>query len=214
MRHAVHRVALFAGWADAKHGWVTLGTTPVGPVLRADPRARQLLRAHVLRVPRAGPGPELPAAGFPVPPARRPGQPAAGREPPAAVRHPAARVRSRRRRPTDRSVADPFHPSTTRDGWIAQARPTAHAVAASCCNAWRSVLGDSDADTTSTRSTTSSTPTTARSSPTPTRPTPTATGPATPATRRRRARPRRRSSSPGTSPSTRPARPAPPSRTR
>ena len=26
--HAVHRVALFAGWTDARHGWVAIGATP------------------------------------------------------------------------------------------------------------------------------------------------------------------------------------------
>ena len=66
------------------------------PVLRADPPARQLLRAHVLRVSRAGPRPELPAARLHDPAGDgRPGQPVAGREPPAAVRDAAARVQPR-----------------------------------------------------------------------------------------------------------------------
>ena len=43
----------------------------VGAVLLADPPARAVLRAHLLRVPRARPGPELPAAGFPIPPVAR-----------------------------------------------------------------------------------------------------------------------------------------------
>ena len=91
-----------------------------GPLLRADPRARRVLRAHVLRVPRAGAHSVLPAAEVHDPAgARRSGESAVRREPPAAVRHaPARRSTSSRSRCV--GVTDLYHSSTTRNGWIAR----------------------------------------------------------------------------------------------
>ena len=182
-QHPVHRVALFAGWTDAKHGWVDARSDAIGPVLRADPRARRLLRAHVLRVRRLGLAADLPADRS---------CDRAGREPPAAVRHAATRVQPR---------ADPTAPpsSTTRT------TPAPPATARSPggrrhARRRRSSTPGAPRSATATPTATSTRSTTARWSPTPTRPTATATGSATPAGRRSRrarsaARCRRRSRS-------------------
>ena len=120
------------------------GTTPSERYFTLIHAARPVLRAHLLRVPRARPGPELPAARLPVPPVRRPANPAR-REPPAAVRHAATRVQSRAGR-INPPVVDPYHPSTA-PRWLHREGGRRHTPSQKLLNAWRSILGDSDADT-------------------------------------------------------------------
>src|SRR3954467_11323121 len=131
----------------------------VEPVLLAAPRTREHLRPDVLRVRGSRPRPELPAARLHRPPRRgQPRQPAPDRQP-AAAAPPATPLLSDNRRPpfgtrqlvhnlepfTLVGVADPYHTSNTRDGWIA--REPDGTVSHILLNGWRSTLGDGDADT-------------------------------------------------------------------
>ena len=142
MLHSVHRVAAFHGWTDAKHGWVKLGMTPSN-------RHYSLLHARENIFDRTcyayvalGLAPSCPLPGFTVAPVD-PANPLLidNRQPPFGTRQlvhnlePATLV----------GVADPYHTSTTRDGWIpreADGTPSRKLLAG-----WRSTLGDSDADT-------------------------------------------------------------------
>ena len=129
------------------------GRTPstAGSKLGATPSSRYFALIHArddffartcLRVRRARPGPDLPAAGLPVldRPTRCWSRTASRR----SARRSSCSISSRRPTPT----ASPTRttPARRRDGWIA-ARGGRLTPSRKLVNAWRSVLGDSDADT-------------------------------------------------------------------
>ena len=135
----VHRVALFAGWTDADHGWVSLGATP------AD-RYAALIHARDAFLPRMceayrsmGLTPACPQPDFAAPPDA---QLVENLDPP----FPTGLLVFNLEFGVNFPVApDPYHASTVRDGFMPQTsdgKPAPKLV-----NAWRSVLGDSDADT-------------------------------------------------------------------
>ena len=145
MLHLVHRVALFHGWTDAKHGWVALGATPSN-------RYYSLLHARENIFDRTcygylalGMTPSCPLTGFTVPPAVvDPANPVLidNRKPPFGTRllvHNLEPFTTRRRR---RSVPHEHHP-----GRVDPERGRRLTPSRILLNGWRSTLGDSDADT-------------------------------------------------------------------
>ncbi len=153
--HSVHRVSLFAGWTDANHGWVTLGATPSSKY-SALIHARDNFFARMCKVnPEDGhEGAYLaigltascPLPDFTVPPA--PVDPAnpylvENRQPPFGT---PLHVFNLEYAPGQPVVGDPYHASTVRDAYVAK-EPDGITPSHLLVNAWRSVLGDSDADT-------------------------------------------------------------------
>jgi hypothetical protein len=144
-QHKVYRAALLHGWVDASHGWVTLGGAEKTPSANYFTliHARENFFARTCPAYEAlGLTPNCPLAEFPIP--IIPTNPLfiENREPPFGTQMHVFNL-------TPGSFAgmgDHFHQSTSRDGWIAKeadgVTPSHHLV-----NAWRSVLGDSDADT-------------------------------------------------------------------
>jgi hypothetical protein len=143
-RHEVFRVALLHGWVDARHPWVKRGATPSSKYfalvhIRDAFFARTLCAYAELRL-------------VPTQTCLPPGSPAPSVDPSLLIEN---------RRPPFREtqvhmfnltpgsfagMADWYHQSTSRNNWIAKesdgVTPSQFLV-----NAWRSVLGDADADT-------------------------------------------------------------------
>jgi hypothetical protein len=144
-QHVVHRVALLHGWTDAKHGWVALGATPANRYF-ALIHARDTFFARTCYAYLAlGLAPSCPLPGFTIPPAAvDPTNPlfVENRQPPFATPLHVFDLEPG----SFAGTGDVYHQSTSRDGWIAK---EADGVTPShlLVNAWRSVLGDSDADT-------------------------------------------------------------------
>ena len=140
----VYRVALLHGWVDAQHGWVERDATPKERYFtlihgRDNFFVRTCHAYHALDLV-----PPCPLAAFPTLPV--------GTTNPSLIENHAL--------PFDTqihvfnidpfpsppmAVNDPWHASTSRDGWIA--RETGGTPNKKLVNAWRSVLGDKDADT-------------------------------------------------------------------
>jgi hypothetical protein len=131
-RHDVYRAALLHGWVDAKHKWVTIGKTPPADYFT-------LIHAHdnfYERTCWAYKDLKL-VADCPLenPPLIENHDPPFGTQVHVFDLTPGSTM----------GTGDIFHQSTSRDGWIARetdGTPSHHLV-----NAWRSVLGDRDADT-------------------------------------------------------------------
>ncbi len=144
--HSVHRAVLLHGWTDASHGWVARGATPTDRY-SALIHARDVFFARTcdayleLRL-----APSCPLPGFTIPAVVDDPNPllVENRQPPPFGTR--QLVFNLKPWPDPRTVTDVFHTSTTRNGWIAREddgiTPSHHLM-----NAWRSVLGDSDADT-------------------------------------------------------------------
>jgi hypothetical protein len=140
-QYAVHRAALITGWADAKHGWVTLGAT------RPD-RYRTLIHARdqfFARTCFAYLGLELaadcPLADFPVLPVAPANAALVENRPvPFTTRQLVFNLDPTNQPP----IAEPAHPAALRDGYLP--RDADGTPALKLVHAWRSVLGDSDAD--------------------------------------------------------------------
>jgi hypothetical protein len=144
--HKVYRVATFSGWTDAKHGWVNSeGLTPTDRYFtqihaRDNFFARTCfayLAIHLV--------PGCPLAGFETPAVPHDTNPRLvdNREPPFGSRQ---LVINFEPAPDAPAVNDPFHSSSGRDGWIPKAAGGV-TPAPKLLNSWRSILGDSDADT-------------------------------------------------------------------
>ena len=69
MLHSVHRVALFAGWTDAKHGWVTLGATPSDRYFTLIHARDNFFARTCYAYVALGLAPSCPLPGFTIPPA-------------------------------------------------------------------------------------------------------------------------------------------------
>src|SRR5262249_32806506 len=135
----------FHGWTDAKHGWVHLGVTPSNRYFTLIHQRDNFFARTCYAYMALGLATTCPLPGFTIPPAAPdPLNPllVENRQPPFG---PPQLVFNLAPTPNPIVVADPFHSSTTRDGWIARepdGSPNHFLV-----NAWRAVLGDSDADT-------------------------------------------------------------------
>ena len=139
-------MALLHGWVDAKHGWVKPGRRPrrTGYFTLIHGRDNFFVRTchayHALDLV-----PPCPLAAFPTLPLGTT-NPSLVENRAAAVRHAATTCSISSRFPArSMAVNDPYHASTSRDGWIA--RETDGTPNKKLVNAWRSVLGDNDADT-------------------------------------------------------------------
>jgi hypothetical protein len=146
-QHEMAGVSIFHGWTDAKHGWVKK------PVATPAERYRALIHAHDAFFARTcyaylalelAPSCPLPYYTIPPEPIDR-ANPlfAENRQPPFDTR---LLVFNLDPTPNPVTVADPWHSSTTRNGWIAR-EPDGITASHFLVNAWRSTLGDSDADT-------------------------------------------------------------------
>jgi hypothetical protein len=140
MLHPVHRVALFAGFTDAKHGWVKPGASPNRYFALI--HARDAFFARMCDAYSAlGVAPSCPLPDFTIPPASA--SLVENRQPPFESR---LLVFNLEFAPNQPVVGDPYHASTVRDGYVAKeadGTTPSHLLV----NAWRSILGDSDADT-------------------------------------------------------------------
>jgi hypothetical protein len=141
--HLVHRVAAFAGWADARHGWPALSATPATRYVALIHQRDAFFGRSCYAYASLGLAAGCPLAGFALPPALPdPANPLLleNQQPPFASRllvtnlQPSSLV----------GVADPYHTSTTRDGWIA--RELDGTPSQKLLNAWRFAFGDGDAD--------------------------------------------------------------------
>ena len=136
MLHLVHRVVAFAGFTDAKHGWVTSeGVTPTNRYFALIHQRDDFFERACFAYLPLGLAASCPLADFTL---------AENQEPPFGTPLLVFNLDPDSTPPS--SVGDPEHTGTTRDGWIPKeldgTTPSQKLV-----NAWRSVLGDSDADT-------------------------------------------------------------------
>ncbi len=132
MLHSVHRVAAFQGWTDAKHGWAALGMTPSSRYAALSHQRENLFARTCFAYVAFGLAPSCPLAPYTL---------VENREPPFGTRQ---LVHNLEPFKLD-GVADPYQTSTTRDTWLP--RDPDDRPARKLINAWRSTLGDSDADT-------------------------------------------------------------------
>src|SRR3954454_8013234 len=132
MLHSVERVVAFQGWTDAKHGWEKIGMTPASRYFALSHEREGLFARTCFAYVAFGLADTCPLPPYTL---------VENSQPPYGTRQlvhnlePATLV----------GVADAYQTSTTRDGWLPRdpdGRPARKLI-----NAWRSVLGDSDADT-------------------------------------------------------------------
>ena len=149
-QHEVYRAALLHGWVDAKHGWVKRVATPASRYFTLIHQRENFFGRTCTAYQELGvtpsclpefpviPAPSCPA-GFPVLPANP--LSIENLQPPFGTQLHVFNLKPG----SFQGTGDWCHQSTSRDGWIARntdGTPSDHLV-----NAWRSVLGDSDADT-------------------------------------------------------------------
>ena len=132
MLHPVSRVVAFQGWTDAKHGWEKLGATPSSRYFalahqREGLFARTCFAYVAFGLAQTCPLPAYTLVENTAPPFGSP-----------------QLVHNLEPFKLD-GVADPYQTSTTRDAWLP--RDADGQPARTLINAWRSVLGDKDADT-------------------------------------------------------------------
>jgi hypothetical protein len=144
-QHEVYRVALLHGWTDAKHGWVTQAATPSNRYFTLIHARDNFFARTCYAYLAIGLAPSCPLPGFTIPPALvDPNNPlfVENRRPPFGTPMHVFDLEPG----SFAGTGDVYHQSTSRDGWIAK---EADGVTPShlLVNAWRSVLGDSDADT-------------------------------------------------------------------
>jgi hypothetical protein len=143
-QHAVYRAALLHGWTDAKHGWVALGATPSSRYFTLIHARDNFFARTCYAYLALGLAPSCPLPGFTIPPATvDPTNPlfVENRQPPFGTRQLVFNLEPG----SFMGTGDVYHQSTSRDGWIA--READGTPSKKLLNAWRSVLGDSDADT-------------------------------------------------------------------
>jgi hypothetical protein len=141
MLHSVDRVVAFQGWTDAKHGWEAIGLTPSSRYFALSHQRENLFERTCFAYVAFGLAQSCPLAGFTG--AINPANPllVENRQPPFGSRQ---LVHNLEPFKLD-GVADPYQTSTTRNDWLP--RDADLAPARKLVNGWRSVLGDSDADT-------------------------------------------------------------------
>src|SRR3954454_14771493 len=141
MLHSVERVVAFQGWTDAKHGWEAIGLTPSSRYFALSHQRENLFERTCFAYVAFGLAQSCPLAGFTVP--ANPATPllVKNRQPPLGSRQ---LVHNLEPFKLD-GVTDAYQTSTTRNDWLP--READGTPARKLVNAWRSVLGDSDADT-------------------------------------------------------------------
>src|SRR3954453_21526094 len=141
MLHSVERVVAFQGWTDAKHGWEAIGMTPSSRYFALSHQRENLFARTCFAYVAFGLAQTCPLPGFTA--AIDPANPllVENRQPPFGTRQ---LVHNLEPFKLD-GVADPYQTSTTRNDWLP--RDADGTPARKLVNAWRSVLGDSDADT-------------------------------------------------------------------
>jgi len=142
-KRTVYRVGLLHGWTDANDEWVKLGLTPKDHFFALihwrDGFFRRTCFAYLELELVAGcplaefPNPLVPFDPNPALVEHRPGPPF---DTPQLVFN---------LEPNSFLLEDPWHSSTSRDGWIA--READGTPSKTLLNAWRAVLGDQDGDT-------------------------------------------------------------------
>jgi hypothetical protein len=140
-QHTVHRVVLITGWTDAKHGWVTLGATPSARYFSLIHAREEFFARTCFAYVALGLAPSCPLAAFPVLPVSSTNPALVENRPlPFGTRQLVFNIEPINQPP----IANPYHPSPLRDGYLA--READGKPAQQLVNAWRSTLGDSDAD--------------------------------------------------------------------
>jgi hypothetical protein len=143
-QHSVHRASLLHGWVDAQHGWVTLGATPSNRYSTLIHARDNFFARTCYAYLAQGLAPSCPLPGFTIPPATvDPANPLLieNRQLPFGTPLHVFNLEPG----SFAGLGDHYHQSTTRNGWIA--READGTPSQKLLNAWRSVLGDSDADT-------------------------------------------------------------------
>jgi hypothetical protein len=150
--HEVPRAVLLHGWVDARHGWVTLGATPSSKYFTLIHQRDNFFARSCYAYLALGLTPSCPLAAFPpiAPPSCPAGFPTLpanplwveNRTPPYGIQLHVFNLRPG----SFAGMGDWCHQSTSRDGWIAK-EPDGTTPSKVLVSAWRSVLGDSDADT-------------------------------------------------------------------
>ena len=149
--HSVYRAALMHGWVDARHGWITLDATPSSKYFTLIHQRENFFGRTCYAYLALDLTASCPLAGFPVIPAPScpanfPDLPAnplwfENLQPPYATQLHVFNLKPG----SFEGTGDWCHQSTSRDGWIAKA-PDGITPSQILVRAWRSVLGDSDAD--------------------------------------------------------------------
>ena len=141
--HEVYRVGLLHGWTDARHGWVHPGATTSDKFFSLIHARDAFFRRTCFAYEELGLTTACPLADFPNPTVQF--------DPNTAlVEHRAGPPFNTRQlvfnlEPNSFLLGDPWHSSTSRDGWIA--READGTPSKKLLNAWRAVLGDKDGDT-------------------------------------------------------------------
>jgi len=131
MQYSVDRVAAFAGWADAKHGWVKLSKTASSRHFTLNHQREGLFERTCFAYVALSLAQGCPLANVSL---------VDNRQPPFGTSQLVHNLEPF----TLDGVNDPYLTSTTRDGWIA--READGTPSKKLLDAWRSVLGDSDGD--------------------------------------------------------------------
>ena len=135
-----------SGFTDAAHGWVALGATPSNRYFALSHQRDNFFARTCHAYLALELAPSCPLDHFTIPPpAPDPANPflAENRQPPFGSSQLVTNLDPAPNPP--QVLMDPYHPSTTRDGWIAKEADGTPSL--KLLNAWRSILGDSDADT-------------------------------------------------------------------
>ena len=132
---SVHRVSMFSGWTDAKHGWVTLGATSPDryfTLINAEDHfyGRTCFAYAVFGMTQTCPLTD-------------PAHLVENRQPPFLTPQ---LVFNLQPDPTAPVINDPWHPSTVRDGYIPKQVAGGTAPSQKLVNGWRATFGDRDAD--------------------------------------------------------------------
>jgi hypothetical protein len=143
-QHAVHRAVLLTGWADAKHGWVTLDATPSSRYATLIHARDQFFARTCFAYLALELVPGCPLADFPVLPVSA-ANPSLLENRPLPFDTSQLVFNIEPTIPPGSANENPFHPSALRDGFLA--RETDGTVSHKLVNGWRSLLGDRDADT-------------------------------------------------------------------
>jgi hypothetical protein len=146
--HKVYRAALLHGWVDANHGWVKRaedGKTPSGAYFTLIHARDQFFGRTCPAYKQLGLTPSCPLVEFPIPTVQFDPNPALVEnrpDPPFGTPQLVFNLEPG----STTGMGDHFHQSTSRDNWTAKETggltPSRYLV-----NAWRSLLGDKDADT-------------------------------------------------------------------
>jgi hypothetical protein len=140
-QHTVHRAALITGWTDAKHGWVTLAATPSDRYATLIHAREEFFARTCFAYLALGLAPGCPLAEFPTLPVSASNPALVENRPlPFGARQLVFNLEPINQPP----IANPFHPSPLRDGYLP--RGADGTPAQKLVDAWRSTLGDSDAD--------------------------------------------------------------------